>query len=160
MFQSRVPVQSACMRCWSLALWSSRAPRTRERANMGAQSISRKRLLGIWCSKEHRRCAVARVSVARSPPTGASFPAALGGIQCSIGRTYCTLGAKHMYVNRFATKVCVEKRIFWHARRVSCAMGELLEKEVVFCKVPRKSGTTKSLITLEPIGRFCCPFGL
>ena len=33
-------------------------------------------------------------------------------------------------------------------------MGELLEKEVVFCKVPRKSLTTKSSITLEPLADF------
>jgi hypothetical protein len=43
--------------------------------------------------------------------------------------------------------------------RRCCAMGELSEKDVVFCKVPRKSGTTKSSITLEPLGRLRCPFG-
>ena len=122
---------------------------------MGAQSIKRRRLCGILHGKAHRRCAVACAYVARSPPTGASFPAALGGIQCSIGSFYRALSAKHMYGSRFATKVCVEKRIFRHARlRVSCAMGELSEKEVVFCKVTRKSLTTKSSITLEPLVRF------
>ena len=39
-------------------------------------------------------------------------------------------------------------------------MGELYEKEVVFCKVPRKSLTTKSSITLEPLGRFRCLLAL
>jgi hypothetical protein len=46
-----------------------------------------------------------------------------------------------------------------HGSGEAAPWEELLEKEVVFCKVPRKSLTTKSSITLEPLGRFRCPFG-
>ena len=70
---------------------------------MGAQSIYRRRLLGIWYGKVHQRCAAACAYVARNPPTGAFFPAALGGIQCSIGGIFCTPGAERMYANRFLT---------------------------------------------------------
>ncbi len=125
---------------------------------MGAQLIKRRRLLGIWYDKALRRCAVACAYVARSPPTGASFPAALGGIQCSIGRIYCTLRAEHMHCNRLPRKSALRNAYFGMHGSGELRHGELLEKEVVFCKVPRKFCTTKSLITLETTRPISLPF--
>ena len=120
---ARVPAESSgviCVHtCWPLALWSRLAPRTRDCANTGAQPGGIMQSLCIWlllwCGNEHRRCAVACAYVTRSPPTGASFPATLRGIQCSIGRNFYTPGAECIYGKGFATKVCVERRRFRHA---------------------------------------------
>jgi hypothetical protein len=112
--QPRVLVQSACIRGWMLALGSSWARGARECDG----HIVRQRALQMCPG----------VRVRRPQPTDIRvFTAALGGIRCSIGASFARLVPNCMYGNRFATKVCVERRRFRHA---------LLAREERFVRPP------------------------